>query len=271
MERPTFRLSEIRRRYVERARPLPSSIEVALRSDPRPSAAAILAAVERRRRANRSEGQRLRALLRYEVPLWEAGVTRVAGLDEAGMSPLAGPVAAAAVVFPPGTRIPHVDDCKRLDPNERERLAPIIRAHALAWSVAFVEPEDIDRLNIYWAGIQAMMRALSSLVLPPEHLLIDGRKLRDIPTPQQAIVRGDQKSLSIAAASILAKTARDQRMREMDELYPGYGFARHKGYPVKAHFAALRRLGPSPIHRRSFAPVRASLGLEPLPDPPTVH
>jgi ribonuclease HII len=271
MERSTLRFADLRRRYVEKARPLPAGIELALRADPRPAAAAILAAVERRRHANRSEGQRLRALLRYEMKLWSAGITRVAGLDEAGMSPLAGPVAAAAVIFPPGTRIPHVDDCKRLDAAERERLAPIIRSRALAWAVAFVEPEDIDRLNIYWAGIHAMMRALSALGLAPEHLLIDGRKLRDVTMPQQAIVRGDQKSLTIAAASILAKTARDQRMRELDQAYPGYGFAKHKGYPVQAHFQALRRLGPCPIHRRSFAPVRAALGLEPLPDPPTVH
>ncbi len=267
MERSSLKLSEIRRRYVERPRPLPAALEVRLRKDPRPSAQAILAAVERRRRANRSEGQRLRTILRYEGSLWAAGVTLVAGLDEAGMSPLAGPVAAAAVVFPPGTRIPHVDDCKRLDARERERLAPIIRAEALAWAVAFVEPEDIDRLNIYWAGIAAMTRALASLSLAPEHLLIDGRRLREITTPQQAIVRGDQKSLSIAAASILAKTARDARMRELDATYPGYGFAQHKGYPVKAHFAALSRLGACPVHRRSFAPVREALGLPPLAPP----
>jgi ribonuclease HII len=271
MERATLKLSEIRRRYVERPRPLPAALESWLRQDPRPSAQAILAAIDRRRHENRSEGQRLRTILRYEGNLWAAGVTRVAGLDEAGMSPLAGPVAAAAVVFPPGTRIPHVDDCKRLDAAERERLAPIIRARALAWAVAFVEPEDIDRLNIYWAGIAAMTRALAALAEVPQHLLIDGRRLRDVSTPQQAIVRGDQKSLSIAAASILAKTARDARMRELDVTYPGYGFAKHKGYPVKAHFVALRRLGPCPIHRRSFAPVREALGLAPLPDPPAPH
>jgi ribonuclease HII len=268
MERATLKLSEIRRRYVLKSRPLPASLEAILRADPRPSARAILAAVDRRRRANRSEGQRLRTLLRYEGALWAAGVTHVAGVDEAGMSPLAGPVAAAAVVFPPGTRIPHVDDCKRLDVRERERLAPIIRAQALSWAVAFVEPEEIDRLNIYWAGIAAMTRALSELGLQPQHLLIDARRLRDLATPQQAIIRGDQKSLSIAAASILAKTARDARMRELDAAYPGYGFAKHKGYPVKAHFAALRRLGACAIHRRSFAPVREALGLPPLEDSP---
>jgi ribonuclease HII len=265
MQRLTLKLSELRRRYVERPRPLPAGVESLLRGDPRPSARAILAAVERRRHENRAEGQRLRVLLRYEVSLWTAGITRVAGVDEAGMSPLAGPVAAAAVIFPPGTRIPYVDDCKRVDVRERERLAPIIREKALAWSVAFVEPEDIDRLNIYWAGIAAMTRALAALPLAPEHLLIDARKLREVPTPQQAIIHGDQKSLSIAAASILAKTARDARMCELDATYPGYGFAKHKGYPVKAHFQALRKLGACPIHRRSFAPVREALGEPPLP------
>ena len=265
MERSSLPLSEIRRRYVDRPRPLPAALESVLRKDPRPSARAILAAVERRRHENRSEGQRLRTILRFEGKLWAAGVTLVAGIDEAGMSPLAGPVAAAAVIFPPGTRIPHVDDCKRVDVAERERLAPIIRASAIAWSVAFVEPEDIDRLNIYWAGIAAMTRALAALKVVPQHLLIDARKLREIATPQQAIVRGDQKSLSIAAASILAKTARDARMRELDARYPGYGFAKHKGYPVKAHFQALRKLGACDIHRRSFAPVREALGLAPLP------
>jgi ribonuclease HII len=268
MQRLTLKLSELRRRYVDRPRPLPASVETLLRGDPRPSARAILAAVERRRHENRAEGQRLRVLLRYEATLWASGVTRVAGVDEAGMSPLAGPVAAAAVIFPPGTRIPNVDDCKRVDPRERERLAPIIREKALAWAVAFVEPEDIDRLNIYWAGIAAMTRALAALPLAPEHLLIDARKLREVPTPQQAIIHGDQKSLSIAAASILAKTARDARMCELDATYPGYGFAKHKGYPVKAHFQALRKLGACPIHRRSFAPVREALGEPPLPPPP---
>ena len=267
MARAELTLAEIRSRYVDRPRPLPAELETALRDDPRPGAQAILAAVARRRYDNRSEGQRLRTMLRFEVKLWEAGVLHVAGLDEAGMSPLAGPVAAAAVVFRPGTRIPGVDDCKKLDARERERLAPLIRQEAVAWSVAFAEPEEIDRVNIYWAGIAAMMRALGSLGTEPQHLLIDGRKLRDVNKPQQAIVGGDRKSLTIAAASILAKTARDARMRQLDEEYPGYGFAKHKGYPVKEHFAALAKLGPTPIHRRSFAPVREALGLPPEAPP----
>jgi ribonuclease HII len=192
-------------------------------------------------------------------------VLRVAGVDEAGMSPLAGPVAAAAVVFAPGSRIPGIDDSKKLDAGSREHLAAEIKATAVAWSVGYAEVEEIDAINIYWAGLLAMRRAIEGLATAPEHLLIDARRLREVQIPQQAIVKGDCKSLTIAAASILAKTARDALMCELDARHPGYGFARHKGYPVRAHLAALDRLGASPVHRRSFAPVRALLGLSPLP------
>ena len=190
------------------------------------------------------------------------------------MSPLAGPVAAAAVILPPGMRIPEVDDSKRLDVEQRNRLAPIIRQKAIAWAVAFAEVEEIDRINIYWAGIAAMRRAVQALAPAAEHLLIDARRLREVDLPQLSIIGGDGKSLSIAAASILAKTARDARMAELDAEYPGYGFAKHKGYPVKAHFSALGRLGACPVHRRSFAAVREALGLPPLPPwpaPPSAH
>ena len=265
MSRLPLSYSEIRARFVDRARPLPEAIERALRADPRPSAQAILRAVDRRRRDHRAEGQRLRGILRYERELWTAGVLRVAGIDEAGMSPLAGPVAAAAVVFPPGFRLPGVDDSKKLDEKERDRLAPVIRESALAWAVAFVEPDEIDRINIYWAGLLAMQRAIEGLAVVPQHLLIDGRRLRDVAIAQQRIDKGDEKSLTIAAASILAKTARDARMVEYDAHYPIYGFARHKGYPVRAHVETLRIHGACPIHRQSFAPVRDALGLPPLP------
>jgi ribonuclease HII len=265
MTRLRLSYTEIRERYVDRQRPLPSSIERALRSDVRPSAKAILAAVDRRRHEHRAEGQRLRGILRYERELWASGIVLVAGIDEAGMSPLAGPVAAAAVVFPPGFRLPGVDDSKKLDAKERERLAPAIRQSAVAWAVAFVEPDEIDRINIYWAGLLAMQRAVEALRVVPEHLLIDGRKLRDLAIAQQRIDKGDEKSLSIAAASILAKTARDSRMLDYDAHFPAYGFARHKGYPVRAHVESLRRYGACPIHRQSFAPVREALGLPPLP------
>jgi ribonuclease HII len=180
-------------------------------------------------------------------------------VDEAGMAPLAGPVSAGAVIFAPETRIPGVDDCKKLDPAERERLAPLIKEAAVAWSVAFVQPEEIDRLNIYWAGIRAMELAVAGLGVAPQHILIDGRRLDRLAVPQQKIIDGDEKSLTIAAASILAKTTRDAYMTEMDAVYPGYGFARHKGYPVPAHLRVLAARGPCPIHRRSFAPVQLAL------------
>ena len=259
-----MRLADIRKRYVDAERALPIEIETALRDDPRPGAKAILEAVAKRRRANRSEGQRLRKLLRYEQALWSSGLTLVAGCDEAGMSPLAGPVAAGAVIFAEGARIPGVDDSKKLDAKERERLAPIIKAEAVAWSVAFVEPEEIDRINIYWAGILAMRRAIEGLSTKPQHVLLDARRIKDIDVPQTRIVHGDALSLTIAAASILAKTTRDAHMAELDARYPGYGFAKHKGYPVREHQEALARLGACDAHRRSFGPVRVALGLPPL-------
>jgi ribonuclease HII len=257
-------LAELRERYVERARPLPAALEAELRADPRPGAKAILDAIAKRRRAHRSEGQRLRKMLRFEQELWAAGIVYVAGVDEAGMSPLAGPVYAAAVIFTPGSRIADVDDSKKLDAKERERLAVEIKATASAWCVGIATVEEIDTINIYWAGLLAMQRAVLGLQLAPQHLLIDARRLKDVPIPQRRIVRGDSLSLSIAAASILAKTSRDAMMRDLDATYPGYGFAKHKGYPVKEHLAALTKLGACDVHRRSFGPVRVVLGLPPL-------
>jgi ribonuclease HII len=262
-------LTEIRRRHVVEARPLDASTAAALNADPRAGAKAILAAIDRRHFANRSEGQRLRKLLRYECALWQTGILHVAGVDEAGMSPLAGPVAAAAVIFAPGSRIPGVNDSKQLDACERDRLAVEIKGTAVAWSVAFVEVEEIDTLNIYWAGILAMQRAVEALQRRPEHVLSDARRIKDLPIAQQAIIQGDCKSLSIAAASILAKTARDRLMQELERRYPGYGFGQHKGYPVRDHLRVFEKLGASPIHRRSFGPVRKVLGLPPLPPWPT--
>jgi ribonuclease HII len=257
------KLSEIRARYVDRERSLPAALEAELRADGRPGARAILEAVERRRHAHRAEGQRLRKMLRFESSLWAAGVVHVAGVDEAGMSPLAGPVTAAAVILAPGTRIADVDDSKKLDARERARLALEIKRVATAWAVGWASVEEIDRINIYWAGLLAMQRAVEGLQVAPQHLLLDARRLKDVPLPQDRIIKGDSRSLSIAAASILAKTSRDGLMRELDALHPGYGFARHKGYPVKEHVAALRRLGACAAHRRSFDPVREALGLRP--------
>jgi ribonuclease HII len=262
-------LAQIQVRYVREGRPLDKSVEDALRADTRAGARAILDAVERRRFENRSEGQRLRKLLRFETELWLAGTMRVAGVDEAGMSPLAGPVCAAAVIFAPGTRIPGVDDSKKLDPAARARLAVEIKETALAWSVGWAEVDEIDSLNIYWAGLLAMRRAVEGLASKPDHVLIDARKLKDLDIPQRAIVQGDCKSLTIAAASIIAKTSRDELMCKLDTEYPGYGLRFHKGYPVRDHLLALDELGAAPIHRRSFAAVRKVLGLPPLPPWPS--
>jgi ribonuclease HII len=258
-------LTEIKRRYVLNGRPLDTATEAALREDPRAGAKAILQAIGRRRFENRAEGQRLRHLLRYEWALWDRGVVQVAGVDEAGMSPLAGPVVAGAVVFPRGARIPGVDDSKKLCVAERERLASEIKRAAAAWAVGFAEVAEIDTINIYWASQLAMKRAVAGLSVRPDHVLIDGRRVKDLEVSQQPIIGGDAKSLTIAAASILAKTARDALMRKLDAAHPGYGFAKHKGYGVPQHLKALRALGACPLHRTSFGPVRDILGLPPLP------
>jgi len=255
-------VADLRLRYVDEGRPLPEELEAALASEPRAGARAVLASVKRRRRANRAEGQRLRNLLRYETRLWARGVTLVAGVDEAGMAPLAGPVVAAACILPRDYRPRGVDDSKQLDAGERERLAADIKKNAVAWAVGQAEVGEIDRLNIYWAGILSLRRAVLGLDPRPEHLLIDARRIRDLDIPQDGIVHGDALSLTIAAASILAKTTRDALMARMDVEHPGYGFAKHKGYPTADHVAALRERGACPIHRRSFGPVRDVLGLE---------
>lgn len=260
-----YSLDELRQRYLVENRPLEASVEQVLLSDSRAGAHAILSSIHKRRFENRSEGQRLRKMLRFETLLWDSGHDAVAGVDEAGMSPLAGPVAAAAVILKPGTRIIGIDDSKKLDSASREELAKEIKEKAASWSVAFVEVEEIDTINIYWAGLLAMQRAVEGLRSTPQHLLIDAKRLKEIAIPQQAIVKGDTKSASIAAASILAKVTRDAVMRMLDTHHPGYGFADHKGYPVRAHYAALSRLGACAAHRRSFGPVRKVLGLPPLP------
>jgi len=257
-------LAELRERFVERGQPLPEGCEAALEADPRAGARGVLRAVRRRRHDNRAEGQRLRHLLRFEVELWERGVVHVGGVDEAGMAPLAGPVVAAACVLPHDYRPCGVDDSKQLDARTRDRLAADIKANAIAWAVGRAEVEEIDRINIYRAGLLALRRAVEGLAVRPDHLLIDARKLPELPVPQTPIIHGDALSLTIAAASILAKTTRDALMAELDAAHPGYGFARHKGYPTAEHFAALEAHGACPIHRRSFAPVRLALGLDPV-------
>jgi ribonuclease HII len=257
-------VSELRARFVDRGEPLGDAGEAALANDARAGAREILRLVEKRRHANRAEGQRLRHLLRYETTLWAEGVLHVAGVDEAGMAPLAGPVVAGACILPRDYRPRGIDDSKQLDRAERERLAEDIRRNAICWATARAEVDEIDHLNIYQAGLLALTRAVRALGTCPDHVLVDARKLPLLALPQTPIVHGDALSLTIAAASILAKTTRDALMAEFDGAHPGYGFARHKGYPTAEHFDALSRLGACPIHRRSFAPVRQALGLEPV-------
>lgn len=202
--------------------------------------------------------RRATAAPHLETLLWRVGIKYVAGVDEVGMGPLAGPVVAAAVVFPPGTHLDGVADSKVLTAQARERLDVEIRRRALAVGIAVVEPEEIDRVNIYQAGLRALRRAIEALATVPGFVLVDGREIPGLPMPQSAYPKGDSFVSSIAAASIVAKVHRDALMRELDTRYPGYGFARHMGYSTRAHFAAIRQHGPSPVHRRSFAPVRAA-------------
>jgi ribonuclease HII len=193
--------------------------------------------------------------LRYERRLWRLGIESVAGLDEAGVGPMAGPVVAAAVIFPPEAFVRGIHDSKQVPAETREKLYPKIFECARAIGVGVAEPDEIDRLNIYWATMLASERAIAALCLPPQHVLVDGRRIPRLAFEQTRIVGGDRKSFCIAAASIIAKVTRDRIMCEHDQRYPGYGFGQHKGYCTADHFDALRRLGPSPIHRRSFAPV----------------
>jgi ribonuclease HII len=194
--------------------------------------------------------------LSFEMALWEAGLTTVAGIDEAGRGALAGPVAAAAVILPPEQNITEwlkgARDSKQMTPCQRETVRERILQYGASWGVGFASVGEIDQMGILPATRLAACRAIEALRLSPAHLLLDYLFLPDIPTPQTALVKGDCRSLSIAAASILAKTSRDALMRELDLSYPGYGFAAHKGYGTIAHRKALHRLGVSPIHRISF-------------------
>jgi ribonuclease HII len=189
---------------------------------------------------------------------------RLAGVDEAGRGPLAGPVVAAAVILDPSRPIDGLRDSKRLSPDRRACLAVEIRRHALCFAIASADAAEIDRLNILNATLLAMRRAIEGLQALPDRIMIDGNKAPQLPDwlgecSVETIVRGDDLIPAISAASILAKTHRDQLMCELDRSYPGYGLAQHFGYPTAGHVAALQALGPSPIHRRSFAPVRAAL------------
>ncbi len=197
--------------------------------------------------------------LRFESELWARGVRHIAGADEAGRGAIAGPVAAAAVILPPVPGIAEmlagVRDSKQLTARQRQDCAQRIRQAAMAWAVGFASSQEIDRLGILPATRLSVQRALEELAVEPQHLLLDYLLLRENPTPQTSLTRGDARSLTIAAASILAKTARDGYMRQLDTRYPEYGFARHKGYGTQAHREAVAARGPTPQHRLTFSPL----------------
>ena len=191
--------------------------------------------------------------LSFERRHWDRGRRVVVGLDEAGRGCLAGPVVAAAVVLPPDASLPGLDDSKKLTAEAREALVPQIRRAALAVGVGECSPAEVDALNVLWAAMEAMRRAAAALPLAPDVFLVDGnREVPGAPCPQETVVKGDAKSLSIAAASVIAKVTRDRLMVELDAAFPVYGWAGHKGDPTAAHYAALAEHGPSPHHRRSF-------------------
>jgi ribonuclease HII len=205
------------------------------------------------------EINRLQELSRFETQYYEQGMRYIAGIDEAGRGPWAGPVTAAAVILPPGFQLEGVDDSKKLSARKRQALAPQIKAGAIDWAVVSISPQYIDRHDILLATKAAMRAAVEALKPLPDFLLIDAVQLDDINSKQRALIRGDQLSISIACASILAKVTRDEALENYEQLYPGYGFAQHKGYGTKAHQENLLRLGACPIHRKSFKPVGASV------------
>lgn len=203
------------------------------------------------------EKNRLLAMSRYELQAGKAGFTLIAGVDEVGRGCIAGPVVSAAVILPRGCLISGVNDSKKISARKRERLASQIKSEALAWSAASIFPPYLDRINVLNATRETMNLALAELNPAPDFILIDALTLPDIKIKQMSIVKGDSLSISIACASIIAKVERDALMDNMDDLYPGYGFSRHKGYATREHIEALCSLGVTGIHRTSFEPVKS--------------
>jgi len=239
--------------YVAGAHPEPGdSLWVALQGDPRKGVRGLCDKLVRRRDSERHAQEREERMRRSEVQRWQDGDSLVAGVDEAGRGPLAGPVVAAAVVLPRELSISGIDDSKRLTAARREELFELIGRDAVGIGVGIVSERVIDEINILRATHRAMREALAGLPAAPDHVLMDGDPVPELGFAQTAINQGDSKSTAIAAASIVAKVTRDRMLVEFDEKYPGYGFARHKGYGTREHISALMRLGPCAIHRRSF-------------------
>src|SRR5436853_2463618 len=216
-------IPDLRERYVDRERPVPKGLVEALECDSRQGAHHLAKLIRERWRKNRAEGQRLHNLLRFEIDLWEQGFNFIAGVDEAGMAPLAGPVVAGAVILPKNYKLKKLNDSKQiLDSEVRNELAQQIKTDAVVWSVGIAEVEEIDTINIYHAGLLAMRRAVEGLLQQPDFILVDARRIPHLQTPQRGIIKGDALSMSIAAASVIAKTTRDAIMTKFDTVHPGY-------------------------------------------------
>lgn len=246
-------VSEIRERFIEQSRrPVSARLLSKLQTDPRQGVRKIYTELKKRSDQEKRERRRLESMLNFERILWKSGVRHIAGVDEVGVGPLAGPVVAAAVIFPPRIQIDGVDDSKRLAPEIREQLDEIIRRQALALAIGMASVDEIDELNIYQAGVLAMRRAVENLPLQPEHLLVDAKEIPGLDIPQNPFAKGDGINFSIAAASIVAKTFRDRLMVQLDRQFPEYGFAAHKGYSTPEHQRRIREHGPCPAHRKSY-------------------
>jgi ribonuclease HII len=245
-------LEDIRQRYRGSGTPVTVHVLNQLRRDPRLGAQRLYNMLSTRFQRERDERLRLDAMLNFERVLWKSGVRHIAGVDEAGVGPLAGPVVAAAVVFEANTMIHGIDDSKQLDPPTRAALAEDIRRKSAGVSVGVATVEEIDAINIYHAALLAMRRAVEALPMSPHHILVDARTIPGILIPQNSFNKGDGINFSIAAASIIAKTERDRMMEALDREYPGYGFSKHKGYGTAEHCRAIKSLGPSSVHRMSF-------------------
>jgi len=253
-------IEEIRQRYLDRDAPISQRTLSSLQRDSREGARRLYTALKRRFDRDRDERLRLEAMRHFELLLWKSGLRDIAGVDEVGVGPLAGPVLAAAVMFPPDTTIRGVDDSKRLDPHVRTALAEEIRAKASGIGIGMASVQEIDDVNIYHAALLAMRRAVDALPRRPQHVLVDARTVPGLEVPQNTFNKGDGLNFSIAAASIIAKTERDRMMEALDADYPGYGFASHKGYGTTEHRDALLKLGPSAIHRMSFPAIHELRG-----------
>lgn len=238
-------------RYLNEHNP-PAEVLALLSADNRITVRRAAARCLARLEIERKERERLDAMLAYERSAWDKGFTYIAGVDEAGRGPLAGPVVAAAVILQKGCFFPGLNDSKQVTPDRREELYRAITTQAVAWSVGISEVAEIDRINILQASKLAMHRAIASLAVKPDFVLLDAVELDGLLFPRQSVVRGDCLSQSIAAASIIAKVTRDRWMCDIDKAFPGYGFAVHKGYATIEHRRAIARLGASPVHRKSF-------------------